>query len=331
MLKRVLTGACVALLAAGCGSTRNDTSSGSTGSSTTGTSSGNTTGTSSGNTTGQTTSGNTTGQTTSGNTTGNTSSGSGSTGGTTGCSQMTIAQARQAPAYTPVCLTGVTTLYSQSPGAPDAGGTSFSGTYVVADANGDAMQIYKTKYAAPTGDPVRADNVSADGIIKLFPTSPDGGALPTSNPQLGGSHLTINIDSSGNAMPTPKTPTTAQLDHNAADPSMVGSYVLVPAPTSGTWTQSYDPAMEHVTSYNDGGSRTYEDGVVLTDGTSTVWVDTYDMFSKPSARQDKSCFPSDGGQPDFTAGGFKGYYDYGQTPGGQMGAVLFFGDCRDYQ
>jgi hypothetical protein len=58
-----------------------------------------------------------------------------------------------------------------------------------------------------------------------------------------------------------------------------------------------------------------------------VWVDTFDMMKGIGA--DKSCMPSDAGEPDLSNGDFNGVFDYGVAPNGMQAPLLFLGDCRD--
>ena len=96
--------------------------------------------------------------------------------------------------------------------------------------------------------------------------------------------------------------------------------MLVPA---GSYTENAtDPGLQ----FHASNGNTYQDGFSLSSGSNVIWVDTYDL-GKGAA--DKSCIPSDGGMPDFSAGNFKAIFDYGLAPNGTQGAMLLFGDCSD--
>jgi len=311
------------------GSTGQTTVSNTTGNNTTtsNTTSGNTTGntTTSNTTTGNTTSGNTTSNTT-GTTTGTTTSGTttgttttGTTTGTTGCVQSDIPTVRSpaTPFFTEVCVSNVVVVGANNAGnaLPDGGGTQYNGEYYVADSNANAIEVFKTKYASPIDDPTRGDEVNVDGITKQLPT--DGG--PTATIEIAGLGLRITAVSAG-AVPTPKTVNFSDLDHASPTTSLIGSYVLVPA---GSYTENFtDPGLQ----FHASNGNTYQDGFSLTSGANTIWVDTYDL-GKGAA--DKSCIPTDGGMPDFSAGGFKAVFDYGLAPNGTQSAILLFGDCND--
>jgi hypothetical protein len=215
----------------------------------------------------------------------------------------------------------VTVLFSQQAGGPDGGGTIFAGEYVVVDSAANAVIVYKSKNLPPTQDPVRGDNIDVSAGVRLFPT--DAGAAATV--ELAGSQVNISITSSSNLMPTPKTPTFADLDHANPNPAMIGSYVQVPAGTENF----AEPAMQ----FTADGGHVYQDGFSLSDGQGhTIWVDTNTMRPKPSSIGDfTSCFPGDGGAPDFSAGGFRGFFDYGDASNraAGRGAIVYFGHCDD--
>ncbi|MBS2028237.1 MAG: hypothetical protein JST54_10060 [Deltaproteobacteria bacterium] len=343
MLKRILTAAAVTALV-GCGTSQSTTStSGSTGTTThstgnngtgnnsgtgtgTGSSNGSSTGTTATTSTNSTTNSSTnatggTTQTDNGSSTGGTtaSTTSGTTGGTTGtCVTADIPTVRSAstPLFTQVCVNNVVVVSANNAGnANPDGGTQYNGEYYVTDTSANALEVFKTKYAAPITDPTRGRNISVNGITKASPA--DAGATATI--EVAGLSLQITDNGAG-TLPAAKTVNFSDLDHATPNANVVGSYVLVPA---GTYTENFtDPAM----AFHASNGNTYQDGFTLTDGTHTLYVDTYDL-GKGSA--DKSCIPSDGGMPDFSAGGFKAIFDYGLAPNNTQVAILLFGDCAD--
>jgi hypothetical protein len=221
------------------------------------------------------------------------------------------------PLFTQVCVNNVVVISANNAGnaSPD-GGTQYNGEYYVADSNANVLEVFKTKYEAAITDPTRGENISVNGITKASPA--DAGASATI--EVAGINLQITDNGPG-TIPTPKTVAASDLDFASPTTSLVGSYVLVPA---GTYTENFtDPAMQ----YHASNGNTYQDGFTLSDGQGhTLYVDTYDL-GKGAA--DKSCIPSDGGMPDFSAGGFKAVFDYGLAPNNSLGAMLLFGDCAD--
>ena len=265
-------------------------------------------------TTGNTTTGNTT-STTTGSTTASTTSGT-----TTGsCVSTGVASARTESPNTPVCLTNSVVVLQTDPGGPDGGGTVFDGKYYVADSSGNALLVFKAKAQPPTGDPLRGNAMTADGVIKPFPFFSDGGFPTESQLELSGAVSITDLGPS--TLPTPKSANFADLDVNNPNTFLIGSYVQVPV---GSYTENFaDPGLQHVS-----GANVYQDGFSLSDGQGhTIWVDTFDFIKGNTP--DRSCMPSDGGQPNLSSGGFRAIFDYATSPSGPQAPMLFFGDCRD--
>ena len=117
------------------------------------------------------------------------------------------------------------------------------------------------------------------------------------------------------AATVPRSPQRVSRAGDRWSPSPGGPLPLHQIPR-GTYTQNNAaPAFLYKTVY---------DGVTLTSGTSVIYVDTY-RFSEATT----SCFPTDGGFPDFSAGGFNGVLDNAQVDDGTIHKVLFFGSCSD--
>ena len=274
-------------------------------------------------TAGSTNSGNTTGTTTGTSATSSTTSTTSTNGGTTtgSCNPDDVFDARFEAPNTPVCLSDAVVVLQTDPGGPDGGGTVFDGKYYVANSNGDVILVFKAKAEAPTGDPLRGNAMNAEGVFKPFPYYFDGGYPTEAQLELSGA-VTIT-DLGPSTLPTPKFATFADLDVNNPNTALVGSYVLVPA---GSYTENFaEPGMQHVSA-----TATYQDGFSLSDGLGhTIWVDTFDYMK--GSTPDRSCMPTDGGEPDLSSGGFVGVFDYATSPSGPQAPMIFFGDCRDLQ
>jgi hypothetical protein len=246
--------------------------------------------------------------------TGSTGTSAGTSGSTGSGACVTIAQARTSPSSTVLCLDDVTTVLSGPAGAATTSGTKFAGNYFVADATGAAVLVYKSKVAAPTGDPARGDNIKVNGLASQYQGQEQiiGTAAAPIN---------ITIKSSGNALPTPFAAASASdlSDTSASSDANLGKYVKVPA---GTYTADYRPA-EFVFNSADGGAAKY-DGFKLTSGSDTILVETYSFRFNTG-----SCF--DGGVPTFSPenGGFKGIFDKEQIQDGQQHKIVILGSCDD--
>ena len=118
-------------------------------------------------------------------------------------------------------------------------------------------------------------------------------------------------------LPSPQSPAFSQLDAITGDPALGGHYVPVPA---GAYVEDFRASAFRYTSSTTG--KTYQDGFSLTDGVSTVLVDTYSFQYSP-----RNCLPTDGGEPDLSAGGFNGIVDTEQTDDGNVNQVVIYGQC----
>jgi hypothetical protein len=296
MMKRILFAAAVAALATGCGSSRNDSTSSSSGS----------TGTN-----GTTSSGSTTGSGSTG------TSGSGSSGSTTGrtCTQVAdVATLRNGtPADTYVCLSSLVTVFASSYGADlDGGATKFNGNYFLADSNGNMIDVFKTKKSGPfTVDPNQGNVVNVVGTFGPFPF--DGGQL-----EIGSKAPSVDLTSSSAtvAVPVPDSATLADVSDSATSAEL-GRYVIVPA---GTYTQD-NAAPELKVSV---AGRTFQDGVALVSGSNRVLVETFTFKFNNGGT---SC-PNDGGFPDLSTGNFHGVVDRIKGGDGALHKVVFLGGCN---
>ena len=221
---------------------------------------------------------------------------------------------------TAVCLSDAIVVLQTDPGGPDGGGTQFDGKYYVSNTNGDVILVFKSKAQPPTGDPVRGNAMNAQGVLKPFPYYSDGGYPAEAQLEISGAVSITDLGPNG-LLPAPKQVTFADLDVNNPNPSLIGSYVQVPA---GSYTENFtDPGLQHA-----GTGATYQDGFSLSDGLGhTIWVDTFDFMK--GTTPDRSCMPTDGGMPDLSAGGFNAIFDTATSPSGPQAPMLFFGDCRD--
>lgn len=297
MMKRILFAAAVAALAAGCGSSRNDSSSSTSGS----------TGTSA--TTG---SGSTSGST---GTTGSTSGSTGTTGLPT-CTQVpdvnTLRTATAADTY--VCVNNLVTVFASSFGAalPD-GGTKYNGSYYLADAQGNMIDVFKSKKSgAFTVDPSQGTVVNATGYIGQHPA--DGGLL-----EIGSKYPATDLKASSGtvALPAGDAATLADLS-DSSTAAELGRFVVVPA---GTYTQ--DNAAPELQVHTSTGA-TYQDGVALTSGSNRVLVETYTFKYNNGGT---NC-PDDGGFPDLSGGNFHGVVDRIKGGDGNLHKVVFLGGCN---
>lgn len=245
---------------------------------------------------------------------------SGSTGssGTTGTTSTTgsgqVATARQDPVGTAVNLSSVVTVMASSYGSTKAdGGTQYAGQYYVLDPSDDsAIFVFKSKAAGPLAfDPPRGEAVNVTGTIAQYP----GDAGSAGQVQVAAPNLNIT-DVAASTVPSPLSATATQLAKGGADVSRVGHYVHVPG---GSYSQDSAPAeFTHVS-----GTKTYIDGVALTDGSGNrILVDVF-TFKYSSG----NCVPTDGGMPDLSTGNFNGVLDREITSDGASNKVVFYGHC----
>ncbi len=226
-----------------------------------------------------------------------------------------MAQIRGQIPYAAVCIDGLVTVLASSPGGAKVdGGTQYNGNYYMADSTGELISVFKSKKTGPAGlDPVRGDNVNVTaGKFEVFPLDAGG------TQQISGDNLALAAGSPATGtVPSPQSVNASDIAKGSFNPSMVGKYVTVPI---GSYTAD---AMPTEFTYTSSTGKTYYDGVALTDGSSNrILVDTF-TFEYSAG----SCFPSDGGQPDLSAGGFNGVFDIEQTSDGAINGVVFYGSC----
>ena len=206
-------------------------------------------------------------------------------------------------------------LASSPGGAKVDGGTQYNGNYYFADSTGALISVFKTKYLPVLGDdPTRGAvvNVTA-GKVEVFPGDGGGGIT-----QISGGSLQLAPGTATALMPTPMAVSASQIAKGSYSASLAGSYVTIPP---NSYTENAMPTEFTYTSATTG--KTYYDGLSLDDGSgNTILVDTFTFEYSGGA-----CEPSDGGQPDLSAGHFNGVFDVEQTEDGAINGVIFYGSC----
>jgi len=233
----------------------------------------------------------------------------------------TVADVATLRANTPVgdnvCLKGLVTVYASSyGGTTDDGGTQYDGRYLMADAHGDGIVVYKTKKSGPLSlDPMVGANVDVRGDLDYnqFPYNQgqlDLGDIPA--------FMDITVASTSTAIPTPDTiADVTSISDDVTNTNEIGRLVTVPA---GTYTQDNAPAELTATI----GANTYVDGVALTDTSGNkILVDTFDFEHAGS----QSCFPDDGGAPDLSGGNFIGFVDNLSGGDGNNHKAVYLANC----
>jgi hypothetical protein len=226
----------------------------------------------------------------------------------------TIADIRALPPYSPACINNVTVVYSSPYGnAKPDGGTQYPGNWYIADSTGAVLSVYKSSHVGIlSDDPSEKDVVNVSGLFEVYPL--DAGGIQ----QIAGANLQFTLVSSGSGtLPTPMSASFSDLDEQNGNPALIGQYVTVPG---GSYSE--DPTAPEFTYTSSSSGKTYHDGISLSDGTSTVLVDTFTFdFSTGN------CLPRDGGQPDLSSGGFNGIFDVEETDDHVVHKVIFYAQC----
>jgi hypothetical protein len=230
-----------------------------------------------------------------------------------------IADVRASTDYAQICLNNATVVFADSFGnAKVDGGTQYPGNWYVADSTGALISVYKGEYESITAigiDPTEGQVVNITGLLEVYPQDGGPGSLPGTY-QIASSTLNFALGTGSAALPSATSVSADEVDETSAT-TPVGTYVTL---QSGNYSENPEPT--EFTYDDTAKNKTYYDGLSLSDGNSTVLVDTF-TFGYSTG----NCLPPDGGQPDLSAGGFNGILDTELTDDGKVHYVIFYAQC----